>query len=90
MSAPASRPVHPCVLSLTEGTRGVEYSTWAHITSRLPELPNLVTASASSLSVYSLDEETGNRYTRIVDQKGTGENNEMDWLIKDTTEEKRW
>jgi hypothetical protein len=63
MSAPASRAVHPCVLSVTEGTRGVEFSTWAHITTNSGRsnkvsscLPNLVTASASTISVYRIDE----------------------------------
>ncbi|GAX14519.1 cleavage and polyadenylation specificity factor subunit 1 [Fistulifera solaris] len=51
MSAPASRPVHPCILSLTKGSRGAEFATWAHITSH--DVPNLVTASASTLHVYS-------------------------------------
>ena len=63
MSArPASRPVHPCLLSLTEGTRGVEFSCWAHITNSTSSdkhLPNLVTASASTLTVYSVDPTTG-------------------------------
>jgi len=33
MSAPASRPVHPCVVSVTQqGSRGAEFSTWAYLT----------------------------------------------------------
>jgi hypothetical protein len=48
MSAIA-RPVHPCVMSLTEASRGAELSTWAHICGR----PTLVTACASTLNVYS-------------------------------------
>ena len=55
MSAPESRPVHPCILSLTKGSRGAEFATWAHITS--PDVPNLVTASASTLLVYSVHPE---------------------------------
>ena len=56
----ASRPVHPCILSLTEGSRGAEYSTWAHLTTtRNSELPNLVTACASTLNVYSVDAASG-------------------------------
>lgn len=51
MSAPASRPVHPCVLSITDGTRGAEYSTFARIDEH-EELPNLVTAAASSINIY--------------------------------------
>ena len=61
MSAPVSRPVHPCILSLTEGTRGAEFSCWAYMTSSRADtsLPNLVTASASTLSIYSIDPESG-------------------------------
>jgi len=53
--------VHPCVLSLTQYTRGVEHSVWAHITTDpgTEELPNLVTASASTICVYSLHPKTG-------------------------------
>ena len=29
------------------------------------------------------DETGGNRYMRAVGRKGLGENNEMDWLIRD-------
>jgi len=32
--ASTSRPVHPCYLSVFEGTSGVEYSAWAQITDR--------------------------------------------------------
>lgn len=68
MSIPTSRPVHPCVLSITEGTRGAEHSTWAYITSPRcrANLPNLVTASASTLAVYSVDELTGRLYLEHV------------------------
>jgi len=65
MSAPASRPVHPCVLSLTDGSRGAEHSVWAHITTATAAttdtaaLPNLVTASACTITVYSLHQATG-------------------------------
>ncbi|VEU41818.1 unnamed protein product [Pseudo-nitzschia multistriata] len=66
MSTPNSRPVHPCVLSVFEGTTGVEYSTWARVTDQSLEdgsagrgMPDLVTAHASSLSIYRIDESTG-------------------------------
>ena len=59
MAGPNSRPVHPCVWSVFDGTRGAEYSTWAFITTRPPQCPNLVTAQASTLRVYTLDEEEG-------------------------------
>lgn len=59
MSAPTSRPVLPCVMSVFEGNRGAEYSTWAFITTSPPRCPNLVTAQASTVRVYSLDEESG-------------------------------
>ena len=37
------------------------------------------------------DETGGNRYMRAVGRKGLGDNNEMDWLIKDLYEElKSW
>lgn len=57
MSAPASRPVHPCIVSLTNFTRGAEFATWARITG--DSLPNLVIASASSLVIYTVDEASG-------------------------------
>jgi hypothetical protein len=62
MSAPNSRPVHPCVLSVWEGTSGAEYSTWAKITKRASassSLPDLVTAQGSTLTVYKMDEASG-------------------------------
>lgn len=60
MSAPASRPVHPCLVSLSDATRGVEFSTWAYITTgERKVLPNLVTASGTSLFVYSIDPDSG-------------------------------
>ena len=59
MPAPTSRPVHPCVTSVFEGNRGAEYSTWAFITTSPPQCPNLVTAQASTLRIYSLDEDSG-------------------------------
>jgi hypothetical protein len=41
--------------------------------------------------IVMLEEETGNRYARAVPQKGLGESNEMEWLIKDMHEElKNW
>ena len=47
-------------------------------------------ASENPLMVM-LDESTGNRYMRAVGRKGLGDNNEMDWLIKDMHEElKAW
>ena len=33
-----------------------------------------------------IDESTGNRYMRVVDQKGLGQEDEMAWLIKDVHE----
>ena len=65
MSAPNSRPVHPCFLSVFEGKTGVEYSTWAHVTNNSlgglggKGMPDLITAHASSLSVYRVEESTG-------------------------------
>ena len=56
-STPNSRPIHPCYLSVWPGTMGTEYSTWANITGG--KLPDLVTAQASTLNVYALDESTG-------------------------------
>ena len=41
--------------------------------------------------IVMVDEDTGNKYMRAVGKKGTGEGNEMDWLIKDMHEElKSW
>ena len=37
--------------------------------------------------VVMVDEETGEKYARAVGQKGVGSENEMDWLIKDMSEE---
>ena len=63
-----SRPVHPCYLSVWEGGSGAEYSTWAHISSSssssssgrpYDRLPNLITAQASTLNCYSIEETTG-------------------------------
>ena len=67
MSTPNSRTVHPSVVSVFEGKTGVEYSTWARVTNQSLEtdtkdessLPDLVTANASSLSIYRVDKETG-------------------------------
>lgn len=59
MAAPASRAIHPCVLSLTDGDRGAEFSTWAYITRSKPSLPNLVTGAGSTITIYSIDESTG-------------------------------
>ncbi|KAL7557494.1 hypothetical protein ACA910_005250 [Epithemia clementina (nom. ined.)] len=60
MSAPASRPIHPCVTSINkQGSCGVEFSCWAHLTHTRQVakernwLPNLVTATASTLHVYT-------------------------------------
>jgi hypothetical protein len=64
MASPNSRPVHPCYLSIFGGKNGVEYSTWARITetschedSTAPS--DLVTAHASTLSIYRVEESTG-------------------------------
>jgi cleavage and polyadenylation specificity factor subunit 1 len=74
MSTPKSRPVHPSVLSVFEGKTGVEHSTWARVTNHSLEtttttdgngngnsngMPDLVTANASTLSIYRVDEATG-------------------------------
>ena len=66
MSAPTSKPVHPCITSVFDGSRGAEYSTWAHLTTRPPECPNLVTGQASTIRVYTLDEETGKLFETYV------------------------
>ena len=75
MSAPASRPVHPCSVTVTKhGSRGAEFSTWAYLTHHrhstaaadaddttdpAAALPNLVTASGSSIHVHSHCPQTG-------------------------------
>lgn len=52
-------------MSIWEGNAGSELSTWARITTRSEtsnnenELPNLVTAQGSSLTIYSLEPSTG-------------------------------
>ena len=58
-SVPAPRPVHPCLLSVFDGNTGAEYSTWAHITTKKHELPNLVTAQGSTLRIYTVDNASG-------------------------------
>lgn len=58
-SVPAPRPVHPCLLSVFDGNTGAEYSTWAHITTKKHELPNLVTAQGSTLRIYTVDGTSG-------------------------------
>ena len=37
--------------------------------------------------IVMVDEETGEKYARATGQKGLGEDNTMDWLIKDLSEE---
>jgi len=66
MSAPNSKPVHPCFLSVFEGKTGVEYSIFAHVTENSLDdgrggkgMPDLITAHASSLSIYRVEESTG-------------------------------
>lgn len=54
----SARPVHPCILNLTDDSRGAEFSTWAYITNRKPQPPNLVVASALTITVYSFDDRT--------------------------------
>ena len=62
-TAPNSRPVHPCYMSVFDGTTGAEYSTWANITGRNGNddgndgdgLPDLVTAQGSTLNVYTIE-----------------------------------
>ena len=47
-------------------------------------------AAASSHPVLvMLDEQTGERYARVVAQKGLGDPEHADWLIKDLAEELR-
>jgi hypothetical protein len=46
-------------MSVWEGTTGAEYSTWAHITHRNRDgLPDMVTAQASTLNIYTLEDKT--------------------------------
>ena len=41
--------------------------------------------------IVMVDESTGEKYARAVGKKGIGEENEMDWLVKDMSEEmKSW
>ena len=41
--------------------------------------------------IVMVDESTGEKYARAVGKKGTGEENEMEWLVKDMSEEmKSW
>ena len=38
-----------------------------------------------------IDEETGDKYSRVVEKKGLGDNGEMEWLVKDISDElKSW
>ena len=39
--------------------------------------------------IVLLDEEKGNRYARMIEQKGIGDNGENEWLILDAAEEIR-
>jgi CPSF A subunit region len=55
---PTTRAVHPCLLSVFDANQGAEYSTWAHITSRKDELPNLVTAHGSTIQIYTICSDT--------------------------------
>lgn len=55
---PSARPVHPCLLSVFDSNQGAEYSTWAHITANKNELPNLITAQASTLCIYTISTDT--------------------------------
>jgi CPSF A subunit region/SAP domain len=66
--ASTSRPVHPCYLSVFEGTSGVEYSVFARITDRSTAVsttdddqpsPDLITANGNCLRIYHVDENTG-------------------------------
>ena len=43
--------------------------------------------ASENLMLLMVDETGGNRYMRAVGRKGLGNNNEMDWLIKDLDEE---
>ena len=41
--------------------------------------------------IVMVDESTGEKYARAVGKKGIGEENEMEWLVKDMSEEmKSW
>ena len=54
------------------------------------ELPEPEGASAYP-AIVMIDEETGNRYMRLVEQKGLGKKGGMDWLVKDIHAElKSW
>ncbi|GKY93126.1 hypothetical protein MPSEU_000280800 [Mayamaea pseudoterrestris] len=57
MSSAVSRPVHPCVLSLTDALRGAESSCWAYLERRKQQqtIPNLVTAASSCVTVYRVN-----------------------------------
>ena len=40
-------------------------------------------------ALVMVDESTGNRYMRIIDQKGVGSKKEMEWLVRDVHSELR-
>jgi hypothetical protein len=60
MSAPASRPVHPCVLEHFQ-IRGAEFSCWARIRTmgrQRREKKKLITACSNSLAIYELRDQS--------------------------------
>ena len=49
------------------------------------------TVAAENPMLVMVDESTGNRYARAVQQKGVGEDGEMGWLVEDMVKElKSW
>ena len=57
----------------------------------LPEEEDVKDKATSNPVIVMLDEQTGNRYMRLVGQKGLGEEQEMRWLVQDMHEElKSW
>ena len=56
-----------------------------------PEQEDVRDKATSNLVLVMFDEDTGNRYMRLVGQKGLGEEREMRWLVHDMHEElKSW
>ena len=47
------------------------------------ETEGTVALASENPRIVMLDQETGNKYMRAVDQKGVGEEGEMRWLVKD-------
>ena len=56
-----------------------------------PEQEDVRDKATSNPVLVMFDEDTGNRYMRLVGQKGLGEEREMRWLVHDMHEElKSW